>query len=177
MDVIGDHIGRHWQMLADVDVSRNEGLAEFRSRFAIAFRPTEGAEPATINRQKRWQALLVGLARRTARDHWYEVDRRPKEYFRAAADLYLEDGARCSVPEATPESQKPSTDNDARQVKELLATEPLQLEPVGFGQHVNWTSENHRTLSFAVRSKSGPGRICHPLAANWPIRVVVANGR
>jgi hypothetical protein len=167
-DMIGDQIGRHWQALAGepgasatgvspspvADAPGSPNRAEFRSRFAIAFGPTEGAEPATVNRQKRWQALLVGMALRTARDHWYEVDKRPKEYFRAAAGLYLEDSTRCAVAGA---ARTPNTDADARQVQTLLTTDALVLEPVGFGQRVNWTSENRRTLSFTVRAKEGPG--------------------
>ncbi len=173
-DMIGDQIGRHWQILAvgspegeapaepatpsaRQEPRPPESAAEFRSRFAIAFRASDGAEPATVNRQKRWQALLVGLARRTARDHWYEVDKRPKEYFRAAADLYLEDSAQCSLGTPRTENQKPKTENDVRQVQELLTTEALQLEPVGFNQRVNWTSENQRTLTFAIKAKGGPG--------------------
>src|SRR5207249_11717805 len=77
-DSAGDHIGRHWQRLAaagqDSDVR-----AELRSRWAVAFRPLDGPESAAVNRQKRWQSLLVALALRTARDHWYEAERRPRE--------------------------------------------------------------------------------------------------
>jgi hypothetical protein len=162
-DEMGDHVGRHWRLLGDRDAPQNDEGAEFRSRFATAFLPTDAPEPATVNRQKRWQKLLVGLALRTVRDHWYyespEV-KRPKQYFVAAADRFLEDSARCTAA-TTPTEKKPAgPDDDIRQAQQLRNAGALQLEPaapIKLGQRIAWTTENQRTLTFAIKANGGPG--------------------
>jgi hypothetical protein len=165
--VVGDQIGRHWQLLAaarEGEAPAEPGapaagqeprppdtVAESRSRWAVAFRPADGPEPATVNRQKRWQALLVGLALRTARDHWYSSEPRPDQYFREAANLYLGDAKRAAGDgtAAAPGSEP---------VLDLLRADALVLERVKFDPRVYLTDQSSRTLTFAVKSpKAGPG--------------------
>jgi hypothetical protein len=167
VNLIGEHIGRHWQVLSMgesgalatggsesppvANAPRSPTQSDLRSRWAVAFRPPpDGPEPATVNRLKRWQKLLVGLAMRTVRDHWYESEKKPKQYFVAAADLYLDDAKKAGV-------EGSAAVPGLAPVEALRTASELQLEPA-FELPVRWTSENHRTLTFTVKApKVGPG--------------------
>ena len=97
------------------------------------------------------QQLFVGLALRTARDHWYDADKRPEEYFRAAAHLYVEDAKSASV-------DRSAAVPDIKVVTDLLTADALLIERENFGPVVNWTSDNRMTLPFDVKAPTiGPG--------------------
>lgn len=139
----GERLTRYWKELATADSER-------LSRYAIAFVQPNGPEPATVERAKRWQALLVDLARRTATDHWYAEN--GDAYFRDAAKRTLDDAARLG-------GDPPAAEG----VRAILAATRLQATGPA---SIDWTSESARVAEFAVQAPPAfPGG---GFAALWP---------
>jgi hypothetical protein len=143
----GEQIGRHWRALAEPAKTAEDAVtAERRSRWTVAFAapPTADLEPATANRQRRWQQLLVDLARRTCLDHWYAENGQP--YYRPAARKFLEDADKlAAAPAGEPKPALPGVDA----VNALLNLAPLTVDGP---EMVDWTSELSRTLDFKVKA-------------------------
>ncbi len=140
---LGERLARYWQALAAADTER-------LSRYAVAFAVPATPEPATVERAKRWQALLVDLARRTAIDHWYAEN--GDAYFRDSAKRTLDDAARLG-------GDPPG----AEAVRSVLAA--TRLEATGPAS-IDWTSESARVAEFALRAPPNfPGG---GFAALWP---------
>jgi hypothetical protein len=154
----GDLVARRWQALAKAAENGNPAVAERPSRSAVAFAPPDGPDPALLLRRQRWQQVLVGLARRTALDHWYAEN--GDAYFRRAAERFLTDAAELVA--AGPDGRK-AEPAGAADVKDLLKTPPLEMKAP---ERLDITSETSVTLDYAVTA--APALAGNGYVTLWP---------
>ncbi len=136
--------------------------AEALSRLAAPFRAIEGYEPAAANARLRWAALLDGLARRAAFDHWFDETSQP--YLTKFAQDYLDDAERLRDP-AKPAAKSADAADAARLIAAARAPE-WRYEPAAADRLSDWTTEadNRFTYRFEL---GGYDKLLPAEAAVW----------
>ena len=118
--------------------------SEATSRLGVPYRATEEYEPAAANARRRWAALLDGLARRAALDHWFDEASQP--YLTKFAQDYLDD-ARALRDAAKP----PPPSADAAVAVKLIAAASAaewKYEPAPGERLSDWTTEPDNRFAY-----------------------------
>ncbi len=136
--------------------------AEALSRLAAPYRPTEEYEPAAANARRRWAALLDGLARRAAFDHWFDEASQP--YLTRFAQDYLDDAERLRDP-AKPAPQSADAADAAKLIAAARAAE-WRYEPAATDRLSDWTTETDNRFTYRFEL-GGYDKLLPAEAAVW----------
>jgi hypothetical protein len=158
----GDQIGSRWRRLvaqADALAAHEGSTAEFQAfqaRLRKADRlarqcgggmpgdPVPKVEAAALYRQTRVHDLLLWMAERTWRDHWYDEDPRAgRPYYLSAAARYLND-ARALFPESP---DVPRVQEKVERKDRLLLIGPPRIV---------LTSEPSREVAYRIAAEGDP---------------------
>ena len=164
----GDSIGLRWRSIApEIDealTGEDSSRAELRivqDRFKKADRLgrlIDGGAPAVLEskieatgiyRQKRVHDLLIWLAERAWRDHWFDEDAKAvKPYYRAAGLRFANDAGKLALK---------SSDPDAARMKDLLAqNDRLKIEGPA---RLILTSEPSKDVAYRIAAEGNEERI------------------
>ena len=174
----GDSIGLRWRSIApEIDEtltgedSRRAELRIVQDRFEKADRlgrlidggspavPDSKIEATGIYRQKRVHDLLIWLAERAWRDHWFDEDARAiKPYYRAAGLRFANDAGKLALK---------SSDPDAARMKDLLAqNDRLKIEGPA---RLILTSEPVKDVAYRIAAEGNEEKIPPGLPVIKPI--------
>ena len=174
----GDSIGLRWRSIApEIDetlTGEDSSRAELRivqDRFKKADRlgrlidggapavPESKLEATGVYRQKRVHDLLIWLAERAWRDHWFDDDARAiKPYYRAAGLRFANDAGKLALK---------SSDPDAARMKDLLAqNDKLKIEGPA---RLILTSERTKDVAYRIAAEGNEEKIPPGLPVIEPI--------